>query len=267
MKKFVIGLALILAAVSCDRKPEFVILHVNDTHSHLEPIRSGKYDGQGGAVERAAIVDSIREAEGENRVLLLHAGDFNQGTSYFSELGGDLEVDVVNALRYDCLTLGNHEFDNDIEDLCRRVKNIECPVVCANLDLRSFELGSYVKPYAIIEKAGRKIGIIGMEADISTAVAKKVSSRIPVFDNTEVVNRYAAEVRAKGCDLVILLSHLGYDEDQKLIPSVRGIDIVIGGHSHTKVDDLIYVKDLDGHPVPVVTAWCHGKEIGKVTVW
>ena len=93
------------------------IVHVNDTHSHFEPERSGDYAGMGGSLERAAYVDSVRKADGASNVLLLHAGDFCQGTSYFSELGGIVEVEDLNAMGYDVVTLGNHEFDNGIEGL------------------------------------------------------------------------------------------------------------------------------------------------------
>lgn len=256
-----------LLLCACCRTPELVILHTNDTHSNLEPKRGGQYKGCGGALERAAFVDSVRNAHGADKVLLVHAGDFNQGSSYFTELGGSVEVGVVNAMGYDCITLGNHEFDNGIEDLTERVKRLNCKIVCANLDLRTFELGEYVKPWAVVEKGGRKIGFIGLEADLSTSVSKSISARIPVFDNVEVVNAASAELEAQGCDLVVLLSHCGYEEDQALIPQLHGIDIVIGGHTHTRVDGFVYVRDADGRKVPVITDWCHGIEMGEIKVY
>ena len=105
-----------------------VILHANDTHSHFDPLR----DGTGGVIERAAYVDSVRARRGAQNVLLLHAGDFSQGTSYFTILSGDLEIEVINAMGYDCVTLGNHEFDNGLEELARRLQSLKCLVVCAN---------------------------------------------------------------------------------------------------------------------------------------
>ena len=125
------------AATPATAQKKLTIIHLNDTHSHLEPERTGDDAGRGGVIERAAYRDSVIRAEGRRNVLMLHAGDFNQGTSYFSVLGGDLEVELINALRYDCITLGNHEFDNGIEDLTRRVKRIKCPVVVANYDFTS----------------------------------------------------------------------------------------------------------------------------------
>lgn len=276
MKKIMIFAALALTLAACcgtskqkenADAPKLVILHTNDTHSHLEPVRSGEDRGRGGAIERAAFVDSVRAAMGDSNVLLLHAGDFNQGSSYYTEFGGDIEVDVVNAMRYDCVTLGNHEFDNGIEDLCERVKRIDCPVVCANLDLSPFELGKYVKPCVTLEKGGMKVGIIGLEADITTNVSKTISSRIPQLDPVEVTNKYAAQLRGEGCDIVILLSHQGYDEDQKIAAASRGLDLVVGGHTHTDVDGFVEVDDLDGRKVRVITDGCWGKTMGEIKVY
>ena len=243
MKKTICILAAALVAFcACRQQPRLVILHTNDTHSHFEPLRGGPDDGKGGVIERAAFVDSIRNAYGPDRVLLLHAGDFSQGSSYFTELGGVLEMNTINDFAYDCVTLGNHEFDNDIEALTERVKmlNPVTKVVCANLDLSPFELGQYVTPYAVLDRAGMKIGVIGLESDISTAVTKSVASRMQQLDNVEVTNRWADYLHdTERCDLVILLSHAGYDQDQLIIPQTRRVDLVIGGHTHTFVDEFL----------------------------
>lgn len=269
IRKILLFVAVALAAYSCSSEPKLVILHTNDTHSHYEPVRSGADAGRGGVIERAAFVDSVRNAVGEDKVLLLHAGDFSQGTSYFSELGGQLEPKIINALRYDCVTLGNHEFDNGIEDLAGRLSQLgNTCVVSANIDLSQFSLSEYVKPYAIIRKGGMKIGIIGLEANLLANVSATISSRIPQLDNVEVTNKWADYLKnTEKCDLVILLSHIGYDEDQQLVPQTRNLDIVIGGHSHTFVDDFVYVKDLDGREVPIITDGCFGLEMGEIKIY
>ena len=270
MKKILISLAAALAALcACQQQPRLVILHTNDTHSHFEPLRGGPDDGVGGVVERAAFVDSVRNACGTDRVLLLHAGDFSQGSPYFTVLGGELEINAINDFAYDCVTLGNHEFDNDIEALTERVKKINpvTKVVCANLDLSPFELGEYVKPYAIVERAGLKIGIIGLESDISTAVTKTVASRMQQLDNVEVTNRWADYLHdTEKCDMIILLSHAGYDQDQVIVPQTRWVDLVIGGHTHTFVDDFLYVKNARGKEVPIITDGKWGLEMGQINV-
>lgn len=262
----ILFIAAALAVCGCARH-DLVILHINDSHSHFEPIRGGAKDGLGGSIERAAFVDSVRLAEGPENVLLLHAGDFSQGTPYFNELGGELEIDVINSMGYDCVTMGNHELDNGIEALAKRFSRISCPVVCANLDLSPFELGKYVTPYAIIYRAGRKIGIIGLETDISTNVSKTVSSRVQQLDNAEVTNRWAEYLHKKEkCDLVILLSHIGFDEDLALVPQIKYVDIVIGGHSHTFLEGFEWAVDARGKKVPVIQDGGLGIEMGKVTV-
>ena len=248
------------------RKPKLVIMHCNDTHSHFDPFPT-EAGYRGGIVERAAFVDSIRRVHPANRVLFLHAGDFNQGSSYYSELGGSLEPKMVNALGYDCITLGNHELDNGIEDLAARLSRIKCPVVCANCEFPD-TLQQFVAPYAIIRRGGMKIGIIGMESDIATMVAAPTAQRIRQFDNAETILKWAPYLKEEeGCDLVILLSHLGYGEDQSVIAKVRGVDLVIGGHTHTFVKDFVYVLDLDGRSVPVITDGCWGREMGLVKVY
>lgn len=135
MRRFILGICLLAAIANIDAAAQkrLTILHVNDTHSHLEPERSGEHEGMGGVIERAAYRDSVVKADGKRNVLLLHAGDFDQGTSYFSVLGGDIEIDLINAMKYDCVTLGNHEFDNGVDELARRLAKIKCPVVCAKL--------------------------------------------------------------------------------------------------------------------------------------
>lgn len=258
----VLGLSL----VSCSTP--LTILHVNDTHSHLEPARDAFCHNQGGVIERAFIVDEVREKKGADNVLLLHAGDFNQGTSYYTEFEGELEVQVVNAMGYDCITLGNHEFDDGMEHLAKRLAKIECPVVCANLKLEGTPLEGIVKPYTIVEKAGRKIGIIGLiPNNIRTVISASVAEGIVQYNSVEVVNKYATQLKEQdGCDLVILLSHLGLSSDKYICRSIKDVDIIVGGHSHDFIKKPIYRRDYTGHKVCIVTDGCWGLEVGELIV-
>ena len=270
MKKLLLTMVCLLAVMAGASAQRLVIIHVNDTHSHLDPERTGDEEGLGGIIERAAYIDSVRNAVGKDKVLLLHAGDWDQGSPYYTIYGGDLEVSLINALQYDCLTFGNHEFDNGVEDLGRRVKGIKCPVICANYDFSQFDMGRKgVKPYAVIRKGGMKIGLIGMLTDITKVVSYETASRVPrAGADAEVVNRWADYLRnEKKCDLVIVLSHLGYDEDLDLVKETRGVDIVVGGHSHTFVKDFEYRTDLDGKQVPVIQDGCWGLNMGRIDVY
>lgn len=272
MKKVLAILALAALTLACAPKGKhLVILHVNDTHSHFEPVRTGASAGLGGTIERAAYVDSVRKAEGKDHVLLLHAGDFNQGTSYFSVIGGDLEIQTLNAMKYDVVTLGNHEFDNGIEDLGRRIAKLEMPVVCANYDFSSFELGKYVKPYTILERGGYKIGVFGMLTNILNMVDRTISDRIPKYDDFEVANKWADYLKnEEKCDLVIALTHIGYEDsdltDPQLVAGTRNIDLVVGGHSHTFLEEMKYAKNLDGVDVPIVQDGCWGLYVGRIEI-
>ena len=273
MKHIISVLVSILAASVLGFSQDLVILHVNDTHSHEEPLRDGgSQGGMGGVIERAAYVDSVRTAVGKKNVLLLHAGDFSQGTSYFTELGGDIEIDLINAMKYDVVTLGNHEFDNGIDELARRLGNLRCPVVCANYDFSELVLGKYVKPYAIVRKGGMKIGVIGLLTDVTRVVQKSIADKMKRFDDIEVANKWADYLKnEEHCDMVIALTHIGFDSvgmnDPALVAGTRNIDLVVGGHSHTFLTDAEYRNNLDGRPVPIVQDGCWGLFVGQVDVY
>ena len=260
-----------LVACSGASAQKLTIMHFNDTHSHLEPERAGKSAGRGGVIERAALVDSVRNAVGRRNFLLLHAGDFNQGTSYYTTLGGMLEVGLVNALGYDVVTLGNHEFDDGIEHLGRRLAGLKCPVVCSNYDFSQFELGKYVKPYVVLKRGGMRIGIFGMLTDITKVVERTIADRLPKFDDVETAYRWASYLKnEKKCDIVIALTHLGLENedfmDQDLVRATRNIDLVVGGHSHTFIKDIVYENNIDGKPVPIVQNGCWGLDTAELSI-
>ena len=266
MKRILIAICILMASMSLNAQ-DLTILHFNDTHSHIDPQRSGDYKGRGGVIEQAAYIDSVRCADGKRNVLLVHAGDFSQGTSYFTELGGNIEIDVLNALRFDVVTLGNHEFDNGIEELSRRLKNLEAEVVCANYDFEGTALDGLVKPYTIIRRGGKKIGIIGLLTDIMEVVDADIARMLTYQEPSQVVNRLSGYLKEeKDCDMVICLSHLGYGEDKELAASIRNVDIIVGGHSHTLLDDKQTVNDLDGEEVIIVQNWKWGLNVGHLSI-
>jgi 5'-nucleotidase len=269
MKKIVIVFAALLMAFNMSAQ-KLVILHSNDTHSHIDPVRGSDNDGLGGVIERAAYIDSVRAAEGKKNVLLVDAGDFSQGSSYFSIFDGDIEVDVINALGYDVVCLGNHEFDNGLDELARRLKSLKAEVVCANYDFTGLPIAPYVKPYTIVKKAGFKIGIIGVLTDVRPVVDGHIAAKLKYGDAAEVVNKYAEILKnEKKCDLVICLTHIGFDgrdSDVSLAGVSRNVDVIIGGHSHTDLKDIHWEKNSVGENVAIVTDLCWGLYMGKLEV-
>ena len=270
MKKLFISALMIGIALSLEAQ-DLTILHLNDTHSHIEPERSGSNVGRGGVMEQAAFIDSVRCVEGKGNVLLLHAGDFSQGSSYFTELGGNLEIDILNALDFDAVCLGNHEFDNGLDELACRLRNLDVPVVCANYDFSRTPLADLVKPYTILHKAQKKIGVIGLLTDLTTVVNQEIAAKLQYRHPAQTASEYARKLRDEhGCDMIICLTHLGYEgecfTDQELASQSRGIDVIVGGHSHTFLDDLNKVKDLDGKDVVIVTDGKWGLGVGQLSV-
>lgn len=263
-----------LDAVGADAHKRLTIMHFNDTHSHMEPVRSGEGNGLGGVIEQSVYIDSVRRVDKKCRTLLLHAGDFSQGTSYFTRYNGNIEVQMLNRMGFDVVTLGNHEFDNGTEDLARRLKTLKMPVVCANYDFSQIELGKYVKPYTIIRRGGLKIGVFGMLTDVSSVVAKEVSEKMVHLDDVESAQKWADYLKnEKHCDLVIALTHIGFTDsnsgfcDYVLAQKTRNIDLIVGGHSHTFLDRMYFYKNLDGQSVPVVQNGCWGLNAGEIHVY
>lgn len=246
------------------------ILHVNDTHSYLEPVRSGDLAGMGGALERVAYIDSVKKADGAENVLLLHAGDFSQGTSYYAEFGAPLMVKVLNAIHYDVATLGNHEFDNGIEALGAALAGCQVPIVVCNYDFSSFEMGKYIKPYVIVEKAGKKIGVVGVLCSLASMVQGDIANRLVELDMVSSLQSAVDELRPQ-CDMVIALTHIGYTEhnpgdmtDPMLCAATRGIDLFVGGHSHTFLKKEVQAKNLDGKKIPIVQTGWTGSYMGEI---
>lgn len=267
----ILATALLVLSYSASAQ-RLTVLHLNDTHSHIEPERVGSIIGQGGTLERAAYIDSVRTADGRKNVLLLHAGDFSQGSSYFTLLKGFVEVELMNAMGFDATAIGNHEFDNGIEELTARVKKLKTPVICANYDFSNFELGRYVKPYVIVKKAGMKIGIIGLTTDVRPVVDAKIARQLKYEDPIEVTDRWAAYLKnEKKCDMVICLTHLGFQSektlmDRELVARTRNVDLVVGGHSHTFLKEIWWEPNMDGVEVPIVQNGCWGLNMGNIKV-
>ena len=275
MKRLFIFIALLAATASLADAQRLVILHTNDSHSQIEPLRVGRDKGFGGVERRMEYIRQVREQYGKDKVLLLDAGDYNQGTPYFTVAKGDLEMELVNAMKYDVATLGNHEFDNGQQELARRLKKSKFTTLTCNYDFSATCLRKLVKPCTIVKRGGMKIGIVGATSYLEGNVMHSHLDGMKRLNTIAEVNRWAEYLKKeKKCDLVIFLSHLGYrggtpdrPSDEILVAASRNIDLVIGGHSHTFIKKPLIVKDLDGKEVPIVQAGCQGVQVGKFEIY
>lgn len=256
------------------RKPKnLVILHTNDMHSHIEPFANNdpKYPGKGGISKRAALIQQIRD-EG-NEVLLFDCGDIFQGTPYFNYYLGELEIKLMNEMRYDAATIGNHDFDGGLDNLVEKIGQSKFTFINCNYDFGNSDLKDQVVPYKIFKKAGMTIGVLGVGIKLEGLVDKKLFGGIVYLDPVEHANRVAAELKnEKKCDIVICLSHLGYEykseqvSDLLLAAQSSDIDIILGGHTHTFLKEGTKIDNKSGKKVVVSQAGWAGLILGRINV-
>lgn len=247
------------------------ILHTNDMHSRIEsfPADHKKYPGQGGILAMGNMVNTVRREVGE--VLLLDAGDIFQGTPYFNEFGGELEFKLMSQLRYDCATMGNHDFDNGLEGFESMLKFAEFPFVTSNYDFSNTILNGKTRSHKIIEKKGLKIGIFGVGVALEGLVSKKNYEETVYLDPIKIANEKAAFLRKEEkCNIVICLSHLGYDYkntkvcDKDLAQQTENINLIIGGHTHTFLPKAETYSNKSGKKVLVNQAGWSALSLGRV---
>lgn len=255
---------------SAGEKVKLVILHTNDTHSQIEPseISSLPTSNMGGIARRMGVINKIR-SENEH-VLLLDAGDFSQGTPYFNFFNGRVEVDAMNRMQYDATTLGNHEFDNGIDTLAKVISGLQVPLISSNYVLKNTPLQSFVKPWIIVEKAGLKIGIMALNVNPESLILESNYKGLTYLDPLKKANEVSRFLKKnKHCDLVICLSHLGSDSTSKTINDFqiakksKHIDVIIGGHSHTMLEDT-RVINASGNRVTIAQMAKSGFYLGKI---
>lgn len=252
---------------------QLLILHTNDTHSCILPLKETLADttiaGCGGYLRRVALVKEERAREPE--LLLFDSGDFSQGSPYYSIFKGDVEIDLMNRMRYDAATIGNHEFDYGMENMARLFRRANFPIVCANYDFTGTPCEGLVKPYVIIKRKGVKIGVFGLAPELDGLVEKNSCAGVRFLNPVEVANRVARELKEdKKCDLVVCLSHLGWSDepygDKTMMAQTRNIDLVLGGHSHSYLENLEWVQNLDGKPIANDQNGKHAVWVGRLTL-
>lgn len=271
LKLAVCCLLLACASTTAYAQKQLTILHTSDTHSCILPLNENLADtlfaGRAGFIRRISMLEEERKKEPE--LLLFDSGDFSQGSSYYTLFKGDVEIGLMNRMHYDAGTIGNHEFDYGLDNMVHLFKKANFPIICSNYDFRGTALEGLVKPYIVLKRKGIKIGVFALDPQLEGLVATKNYGTIKYLNPVSVANDMVKLLRGKEkCDLVICISHLGWEEkgmgDQMVIANSRGIDIVLGGHSHTFFKELHYVKDLDGHEVPVDHEGKNAIYVGKL---
>lgn len=266
-----IAVAVTLTAAAKGR--QLLIMHTNDTHSCVLPLNPNLADtmlaGRGGFLRRAAMIDQMRKED--KNLLLLDSGDFSQGSPYYTMFKGDVETELMNIMGYDAATIGNHEFDFGLENMARIFRKANFPIVCANYDFTGTVVEGLVKPYVIIKRKGVKIGIFGLSPKLDGLVMASTCAGVRYSDPIKTANAVADKLKnEEKCDVVICLSHLGWDEaglnDMEMMAKTRNIDLVLGGHSHSYFKTLNHVRNLDGKDVPNDQNGKHGIFVGKITL-
>ncbi|MBQ8097569.1 MAG: metallophosphatase [Prevotella sp.] len=250
---------------------QLTILHTNDTHSTILPLGRNLADtmlaDRGGYLRRIAMLNEERQKDPQ--LLLFDSGDFSQGSAFYSMFEGDVEIGLMNQMKYDAVTIGNHEFDFGLDNMIRLFKMAQFPIVCSNYDFADTELKDLVKPYVVLKRRGVKIGVFALCPPLEGLVFTKNYGPLRFLDPVEVTNQMVDILRnQKKCDYVICLSHLGWQvseyPDNRFIEQTRGVDLVLGGHTHTYFDELQYENNADGRPIPVDQNGKHAVFVGKL---
>lgn len=275
MKKSLISLLAAFAIIGSGSvlADNLVILHTNDTHSQIE----GDASGLGGVLQRKALIDSIRNAE-EN-VILVDAGDVVQGSLYFKFFRGEVEYPLMDKMGYEIRILGNHEFDNGIEDIAKYYKETSGTPISANYDFSGTELDGIFSPFTIRKINGKKIGFFGINVDPESLIDKSNTGNLKFKEIIPVANETAAYLKKKEkCDLVVAVTHIGVVKqnqkttDYELAAASKDIDIIIGGHSHTVINPgeegefPSIVMNAKGKPVLVAQTGKYGKNLGYIKI-
>lgn len=266
-----VGPGLIGPAAAGAKPVRLTILHTNDMHSRIDPFPKGsaQWADQGGMARRAALVAKIRQEQ--PNVLLLDAGDIWQGTPYFNFFGGELEYKLMSQMHYDAATLGNHDFDNGLGGLEKMLPHAQFPFLIANYDFAQTPLKGRFQPYKVFVKQGVRIGVFGVGIEMAGLISDKNYGATKYLDPIAVAREQEQHLRqVEKCDLVVCLSHLGYQytttkvDDHKLAAGAPGLDLIIGGHTHTFLDAPTVVEGPQGHRTLINQVGWSGIKLGRI---
>lgn len=216
-----------------DRTEYITILHTNDVHGRLEPFMyKDKKELVGGMARRATLIKSIEMSN--NNVITVDAGDFAQGTLFFNLFEGIPDVKLMHQAGYDVVTLGNHEFDKGLAATKAMLKQSKIRFITANIRFSSDkELQKIVKPYILEDYNGVKVAIIGLIAKNLKTLVNKLEG-VEVLDPVEITKEIVQKINSRA-DLIVVISHMGVNDDINLAENIPEIDVIIGGHSHTLI--------------------------------
>lgn len=250
---------------------KLTILHTNDVHSHLEPFGDdgGKYANQGGVSARAALINKIRSET--EQVLLLDSGDIFQGTPYFNLYKGEPEMKAMTLMGYDAATMGNHDFDAGVEGFAKQLQHADFPILTANYEFANTPLENKTKPYQIFQKGKLKVGVFGLGIQLAGLVPKDAYGTTQYLEPIQMGNIISERLKMKeNCDLVICLSHLGHHYDYRKVSDLilakesTCIDIILGGHTHTFLDQPVEVKNKRGNRTIINQVGWAGLRLGRL---
>lgn len=271
------GGALALSSIPSDLLADagltkITILHTNDTHSRIDPFPSSdpKFGGMGGVAKRMKLINKIRSEE--KNVILLDSGDIFQGTPYFNYYGGELEIKLMSAMKYDAATMGNHDFDAGIDGFAKQLPHATFPFLCSNYDFNNTILAGKTQSYKIIQKENIRIGIFGLGIELQGLVDEKCYGKTIYKNPLDTANLMAKNLKEnEKCNIVICLSHLGYryDGSKKVSDAVLAeqsdnIDLILGRHTHTFLDEPVAFKNLSGRKVLVAQTGFGGIRLGRI---
>ena len=268
----IILLATLNLAVIAGEKVKLVILHTNDTHSQVEPTENStlKTADMGGYARRMGVIEKIRTEE--KNVLLLDAGDFSQGTPYFNFFNGRIEIDALNRMKYDAGTIGNHEFDNGIDTLAVILSKAQYPLLSSNYDVSNTPIKKCIQPYLILKKFGLKIGIMALNVEPKSLIIESNYRGLVYQNPIEKAKEMSTFLKKEQkCDLIICLSHLGSDStavdvnDFNIAHETKYIDIIIGGHSHSMLEN-VKTNNAIGKKVVIAQAGKSGLYLGRIDI-
>ncbi len=259
------------AAVGADK---LVILHSNDVHSRVDPFPDNdkKFPGMGGMANKAAIIKKIRAEE--DNVLLLDAGDIFQGTPYFNFYHGELEMKLMSEMQYDAGTMGNHDFDAGVDGFEKQLVHANFPILVANYDFTGTVLENKIQQYKVFQKKNIKVGVFGLGIELKGLVPEKLYDKIIYLDPVAKAKEMVSILRdQEKCDYIICLSHLGYQykddkiSDVLLAQQTEGIDLILGGHTHTFLDAPVIYKNLADKEVLINQVGWAGVWLGRVDIF